>query len=58
VGESTDWVETLWACNVGDAIEIAKRTCADDWHMYTTSSLEVRFVMAGDVQILEYNDIR
>ena len=58
VGEFTDWVETVWACNVADAIEIAKRTCADDWHMSRTSSLEVRFVMAGDVQILEYNDIR
>jgi hypothetical protein len=26
--------------------------------MSGTSSLDVRFVMAGDVQILEYNDIR
>ena len=58
VGEFTDWVETVWACNVADAIEIAKRTCADDWHMAATSSLDVRFVMAGDVHILYYNDIR
>jgi hypothetical protein len=43
---------------VADAVEIAKRTCADDWHMSGTSSLDVRFVMAGDVRILEYNDIR
>ena len=58
VGECTDWVETVWAPNLKDAIEIARRTAADDWHMYTTSSLEVRFVMAGDVRILYYNDIR
>ena len=58
VGESTDWIEIVWACSVADAIEIAKRTCADDWHMAGTSSLEVRFVMAGDVHILYYNDVR
>jgi hypothetical protein len=56
-GENTDWIETIWAPNIKDAIEIARRTCADAWELYDCT-LPVRFVMAGDVRILYYNDVR
>lgn len=57
VGENTDWIETVWAPNPQDAIEIARRIVAQDWEPYDCT-LEVRFVMAGDVRIIQYNDIR
>ena len=56
-GENTDWIETIWAPNLEDAIEIARRIVAEDWELYDCS-LPVRFVMAGDVRILFYDDLR